>query len=67
MATAILLHAGHTVINWIILFGVLGLGNDRFRRIRQETCAINVFNVEGGDYTLMSLNDTCHLSNLDPV
>ncbi len=52
---------GHTVINRIILLGVLGLGNDRFWRIRQDTCAINVFEVEGGEYTLASLNDTCHV------
>ncbi len=52
---------GHTVINRIILLGVLGLPNDRFWRLRQDTCAINVFEVEGDEYTLVSLNDTCHL------
>jgi broad specificity phosphatase PhoE len=52
---------GHTVINRIILLGVLGLSNDRFWRLRQDTCAINVFEVEGGVFTLLSLNDTCHL------
>jgi len=52
---------GHTVINRILLLGVLGLGNERFWRIKQDTCAINVFEAEGGDFTLVSLNDTCHL------
>ncbi len=54
---------GHTVINRIILLGVLGLGNDRFWRLRQDTCAINVLEVDvpAGSYTLVSLNDTCHL------
>ncbi len=52
---------GHTVINRIILLGVLGLGNERFWRIKQDTCAINVFEAEGGDFTLISMNDTCHL------
>ncbi len=52
---------GHTVINRIILLGVLGLGNERFWRIRQEPCAINVFEVDGDEFTLVSLNDTCHL------
>ena len=52
---------GHTVVNRIILLGVLGLGNDRFWRLRQDTCAINVFEADAGDYTLVSLNDTCHL------
>lgn len=52
---------GHTVINRIILLGVLGLGNERFWRLRQEPCAINVFEAEADDFTLASLNDTCHL------
>ena len=52
---------GHTVINRIILLGVLGLGNERFWQLGQDTCAINVFEAEKGDYVLMSLNDTCHL------
>jgi broad specificity phosphatase PhoE len=53
---------GHTVINRIILLGVMGLGNDRFWRIKQEPCAINVFEIDAGEYTLISLNDTCHLT-----
>jgi broad specificity phosphatase PhoE len=52
---------GHTVINRIILLGVLGLGNERFWRIKQDTCAINVFEAEKDDFVLVSLNDTCHL------
>ncbi len=52
---------GHTVINRVILLRVLGLGNDRFWRLRQDTCAINVFEADGDDFTLVSLNDTCHL------
>ena len=51
----------HTVINRIILLGVLGLSNDRFWRLRQDTCALNVFEIEGGVFTIVSLNDTGHL------
>ncbi|MGA2464330.1 MAG: histidine phosphatase family protein [Thermodesulfobacteriota bacterium] len=51
----------HTVINRIILLGVLSMENDRFWRLRQDTCAINVFEVKGSVFTLVSLNDTCHL------
>jgi probable phosphoglycerate mutase len=51
----------HTVINRVILLGVLGLGNDRFWRLRQDTCAINCFETEGDEFTLVSMNDTCHL------
>lgn len=52
---------GHTVINRIILLGILGLGNERFWHIKQNTCAINVFEAEQDDFVLVSLNDTCHL------
>jgi len=52
---------GHTVINRIILLGVLGLSNDRFWHLHQDTCAINCFEAGGGDFTLLLLNDTCHL------
>lgn len=52
---------GHTVINRIILLSVLGLSNDRFWRLRQDTCAINCFEAENGDFACVSLNDTCHL------
>jgi broad specificity phosphatase PhoE len=52
---------GHTVINRIILLAVLGLPNERFWRLSQEPCAINVFDAEDGDFTVVSLNDTCHL------
>jgi len=55
---------GHTVINRVILLGVLGLHNDRFWRLQQDTCAINVFTVENGEFTLASLNDTCHLRSM---
>lgn len=51
----------HTVVNRVILLAILGLGNDRFWHLRQDNCAINVFEAEGGDFTLVSMNDTCHL------
>jgi broad specificity phosphatase PhoE len=51
----------HTVVNRVILLAVLGLDNDRFWRLRQDNGAINVFEAEGDDFTLVSLNDTCHL------
>jgi probable phosphoglycerate mutase len=55
---------GHTVINRIILLGVLRLENERFWRLRQEPCAINVFEAQGNDFTVVTLNDTCHLRAL---
>lgn len=54
----------HTVVNRLILLEVLGLSNDRFWHLRQEPCAINLFQVEAGDFTLITLNDTCHLQHI---
>jgi len=51
----------HTVVNRVILLAVLGLGNDRFWHLRQDTCAINEIEADGGEFTLVSMNDTCHL------
>ncbi|MFH2040500.1 MAG: histidine phosphatase family protein [Chloroflexota bacterium] len=55
----------HTVINRIILLDILGLGNDRVWYLRQEPCAIKVIEAEGGDYTLVSMNDTSHIIALE--
>jgi len=53
---------GHTVINRAILLEVLGWGLHRFWKLGQDPCAINVFETNGRDFTLVSLNDTGHLS-----
>ncbi len=57
----------HTAVNRVILLAILGLGNDRFWRLGQDTCAVNVFETgeAAGDFTLVSLNDTCHLRGVD--
>jgi probable phosphoglycerate mutase len=51
----------HTVVNRVILLTVLGLGNQRFWHLRQDNCALNVIEADGQDFTLVSMNDTCHL------
>jgi broad specificity phosphatase PhoE len=53
----------HTITNRVILLAVLGLGNDRLWRLNQDTCAVNVFEIENGEFTLVLLNDTCHLNS----
>jgi probable phosphoglycerate mutase len=63
-AGSTILLVGHTVINRIILLGIMGLGNDRFWHIGQDTCAINAFESEGDDFTVISVNDTCHLRSV---
>jgi len=55
----------HMVVNRVLLCAVLGLGNERFWRLQQDTCAVNVFDVaEDGACTIVLLNDTCHLQGL---
>ncbi len=55
---------GHTVVNRVLLCAILGLGNESFWRLRQGTCAVNVFEVDGaGTATIVVLNDTSHLQD----
>ena len=51
----------HRVVNKVILCSVLELGNSRFWHIRQDTCALNIFEWSRDGYTMRLLNDTCHL------
>ncbi len=51
----------HTCTNRVLLCAVLGLGNEGFWRLGQDTCAVNVFDAEDGVYTVLLLNDTSHL------
>lgn len=56
---------GHNVVNRVLLCAVLGLGSEHFWRLRQDTCAVNVFDAdEDGTFTIVLLNDTCHLQDL---
>ncbi len=63
--------ASHTVVNRVLLCAVLGLGNDHFWRLQQDTCCVNVIDAErdagqGGQnvFTVVLLNDTSHLHDL---
>lgn len=51
----------HTALNRMILLGMLELGLNQFWQIRQDVCAINVVEAGDGRYTLVTMNDTCHL------
>ncbi len=59
---------GHSVVNRVLLCIVLGWGNERFWRVQQDTCAVNVFDAQmcGADitYTVYLINDTGHLEHL---
>jgi broad specificity phosphatase PhoE len=51
----------HTVVNRVILLGVLSVGLRRFWQLGQEPCAVNVLEFEHGTFTVRSANDICHL------
>ena len=56
---------GHTVVNRVLLCSILDLGNEHFWRLRQGTCAVNVFDVDQeGTATLVVFNDTSHLQHV---
>jgi broad specificity phosphatase PhoE len=44
---------------------VLGLDNSHFWRIKQDTCAVSVFENIKGKFIIHKLNDTCHLKELN--
>ena len=54
----------HTDVNRIILLDMLGLKNESFWRLRQDTCAINVVEAENGSFAIVTMNDTCHLRHI---
>ncbi len=51
----------HTALNRLILLSTLGLDSAAFWQLRQDTCAINVFQVERERATIITLNETGHL------
>ena len=55
----------HRVVNKLILCHALGLGNDVFWRIRQDTACLNLLEQEDGRVTVRLVNDTCHLRGLE--
>jgi len=55
----------HKVVCQVLILSLLGLDNSHFWQITQDVCAINVFEVRGGIPSAISLNDTCHLRELN--
>ena len=54
----------HTDVNRIILLDMLGLDNGHFWDLRQDTCAINVIEAQECSFTIVTVNDTCHLRHI---
>lgn len=52
---------GHRVVNQVLLCAILGLGNDHFWHVAQDTCAVNQIEWNGKFYRLVLMNDTSHL------
>jgi broad specificity phosphatase PhoE len=55
----------HKVVCHILILSFLGLDNSHFWQITQDVCAINLFEVRGGIPSALSLNDNCHLKELN--
>jgi broad specificity phosphatase PhoE len=53
---------GHDSINRVILLHTLGLPLARYWHLVQENCALNVIEADEGDFTVVSMNETCHLT-----
>jgi broad specificity phosphatase PhoE len=56
---------GHNFVNLTILCKILGLDIAHFRRLRQSLGAINTIERGRGLYSLVCINDTCHLKGID--
>ena len=61
----------HRVINKLIICSILGIDESGFWKIKQDPCCINIIECHNGRFTILRLNDTCHISplkkNLDSV
>jgi len=53
----------HRVINKLLLCGMLGIDESGFWRIKQDPCCINIVEYNNSRFTILRLNDTCHLSS----
>jgi phosphoserine phosphatase len=54
----------HRVLNKVILCAVLGLDNSHFWQLGQDSTAINLIEHKKGRFSLLLLNETCHLKDL---
>ena len=55
---------GHTEVNRILLLIALRLPTDALWRIEQQPCAINVLRCDAQRWTIVSMNNTCHLARV---
>jgi len=55
----------HRVITKLLLCDFLGLGNEAFWRLWQDTCCLNIIDAEGARVVIRAINDTGHLCGLE--
>jgi probable phosphoglycerate mutase len=53
---------GHTEVNRLLLLIALRLSTDALWRLEQHPCAISVLRAEAQRWTIVTMNDTCHLA-----
>jgi phosphoserine phosphatase len=51
----------HLVVCRLLVLAALGLDSSHFWRIEQQTATLNVFEWQDGVYTIVTINDACHL------
>jgi len=54
----------HNFVNLTILCKILGLEITHLRRLHQSVGAMNIIEMNRGQYSLICLNDTCHLKGI---
>jgi broad specificity phosphatase PhoE len=52
---------GHTEVNRILLLIALALPTDALWRIEQHPCALSILRRDAHEWTVVTMNDTCHL------
>ncbi len=55
---------GHTVLNRVLILGLLGISLDHFWQLGQDPCGISFLHEGWGRYHLEWLNETVHLDGL---
>jgi len=54
----------HRVINKLLICGMLGIEESGFWKVKQDPCCINIIEFHNGRFTILRVNDTCHISSL---
>jgi phosphoserine phosphatase len=51
----------HLVVCRLLVLAALGLDSSHFWRIQQETATVNILEWNSGVYTIVAINDACHV------